>query len=212
MNRGKKNDWGTVQPIETVANGMTRREAARRLLGAVSTGAFLRFGVAEHPVWKHLADEEVLHRAESAGAASSPKFLNAQQYSSLVTIGEAIVPGSTKANVAEFIDLLLSVDAEKNQKEFLKSLQRVESESQKKFAKNFSGLSEAQRSDLLGTFTELTAAGGETEADAAFKNLKVWISGAYYSSEVGIKELGWTPNRFFPQFPGCEHAEGHGSD
>jgi hypothetical protein len=39
--------------------------------------------------------------------------------------------------------------------------------------------------------------------------LKGWISVAYYSSEIGMKELGWTPDRVFASFPGCEHPEGH---
>jgi hypothetical protein len=42
-----------------------------------------------------------------------------------------------------------------------------------------------------------------------FENLKGWISGAYYSSEVGMRELGWTGDRVFASFPGCEHTEGH---
>jgi hypothetical protein len=32
---------------------------------------------------------------------------------------------------------------------------------------------------------------------------------AYYSSEVGMKELGWTDENYFAGFPGCEHAGGH---
>ena len=33
--------------------------------------------------------------------------------------------------------------------------------------------------------------------------------GAYYSSEIGMRELGWTENRFFASFPGCTHPGGH---
>jgi hypothetical protein len=42
-----------------------------------------------------------------------------------------------------------------------------------------------------------------------FENLKGWVSGAYYSSEMGMKELGWTGDRVFAGFPGCAHPEGH---
>jgi len=42
-----------------------------------------------------------------------------------------------------------------------------------------------------------------------FENLKGWIVGAYYSSEVGMRELGWTGDFFFDSFPGCEHPGGH---
>jgi len=40
-----------------------------------------------------------------------------------------------------------------------------------------------------------------------FENLKGWISGAYYSSEMGMRELGWTEDRVFGSFPGCEHRK-----
>lgn len=187
--------------LEATQTGMTRREAARRLLGAVSAGALFPFGEADHPVWKHLENDGLMEAAEASGAEASHKFLNTQQLASLTAIAEAIVPGSTKAKVAEFLDLLLGVDLKKNQTEFVDSLEQVESESRRKFAKGFGALTETQQSEVL------TA----TEPSAAFKNLKTWVSGAYYSSEIGMRELGWTPNRFFPQFPGCEHSEEHAS-
>ena len=40
-------------------------------------------------------------------------------------------------------------------------------------------------------------------------HLKGWIAGAYYSSEMGMKELGWTGNFTYEDFPGCQHPEGH---
>lgn len=201
MKSAKEQNSGPEQiPADTI--GMTRREAARRLLGVVSAGAFLQFGTVDHPIWKHLANDSLLHKVEAAGSAAATRFLNAQQYSSLVAIAETIVPGSTKAHVAEFVDLLLGVDAEKNQTEFLESLKLVESECHTKFSKAFSALTESQKSELLARMEE----------KPAFKNLKTWVSGAYYSSEIGMRELGWTPNRFFPQFPGCEHSGDHASD
>lgn len=187
--------------LEVVRSGMTRREAARRLLGAVSAGALFPFAAADHPVWKHLADDALLNAADTSGAETTQRFLNAQQYASLVAIAETMVPGATKAKVAEFVDLLLGVDTKKNQTEFVDSLEQIESESQKRFAKGYTALMEPQKSEVL------TAA----EPSSAFKNLKTWVSGAYYSSEIGMKELGWTPDRFFPQFPGCEHSEEHTS-
>lgn len=42
-----------------------------------------------------------------------------------------------------------------------------------------------------------------------FDHLKDWISMAYYSSEPGMKELGWTGDNFFATFTGCNHAGGH---
>jgi len=128
------------------------------------------------------------------------------------------VPGSTKAQVNRFIDLLLSVDTPEHKKSFVDSLSAFEAESQKRFAKVFPALDEDQKKQLL---TEASAATAKANSDGAaaeenparlhkhFENLKGWVSGAYYSSEIGMKELGWTPDRVFASFPGCEHPEGH---
>jgi hypothetical protein len=40
-----------------------------------------------------------------------------------------------------------------------------------------------------------------------FELLKGWISSAYYSSEAGLKELGYTGQMFFQTFPDCAHPE-----
>ena len=34
----------------------------------------------------------------------------------------------------------------------------------------------------------------------------MFISGAYYSSEPGMRELGWTGNVMHEKFAGCEHG------
>ena len=39
---------------------------------------------------------------------------------------------------------------------------------------------------------EASAEGSSSRLRPAFQNLKTWISGAYYSSEPGMRELGWT--------------------
>ena len=38
-------------------------------------------------------------------------------------------------------------------------------------------------------------------------HLKGWIAGAYYSSEAGLKELGYTGQMFFASFPDCTHED-----
>ena len=40
-----------------------------------------------------------------------------------------------------------------------------------------------------------------------FDHLKGWIAGAYYSSEAGLKELGYTGQLFFTSFPDCDHKD-----
>ncbi|MET0556855.1 MAG: hypothetical protein ABW221_27690, partial [Vicinamibacteria bacterium] len=40
-----------------------------------------------------------------------------------------------------------------------------------------------------------------------FDHLKRWIADSYYTSEAGLKELGYTGNMMFVEFPDCKHPE-----
>lgn len=197
---------------------LTRREMVQRLLASAGAGAAWPLLADSHPIRELLRNDAVLDEAESLGATDwKPVFLGTEQNASLIALGESIVPGSTKAQVNRFIDLLLSVDTTEHRKNFVDSLMAIEAESQKRFGKGFPALEASQRNMLL---TDASAhAPKEDSSDSIrkerqnlhkhFENLKGWISGAYYSSEMGMRELGWTPDRVFASFPGCEHPEGH---
>jgi hypothetical protein len=191
--------------------GISRREAARRLLAAIGTGAVLPWSVSGHPVWKHLKDEALMDRAGALAADARLHFLEVQQFESLSSLAELIVPGSGDAKVAGFIDLLLSAEKAKHQKEFLNSLAAFDAESSKKYGKKFTAISRAEQNEVLVHASTLQKSDqSEAPLREGFENLREWISGAYYSSEKGMRELGWTPNRVFAEFPSCPHGAGHG--
>jgi hypothetical protein len=184
---------------------LSRREMARRLLGV--TGAWSLGGL--HPVWGHLLNGTPLLFHGDIDLASpnwKPLFLAPEQNEALQSLSEAIVPGSTTALVNRFIDLLLSVESPARQQEFIASLSAVQMEGDRQFGKSLQGLSVSQRNSLL---TVVSTSPENSTTRESFEDLKEWIVGAYYSSETGMKELGWTPNRFFPSFPGCTHPEEH---
>jgi Gluconate 2-dehydrogenase subunit 3 len=197
---------------------LTRREMVRRLLAAAGAGTAWPLVAASHPIHDLLRNEAVLGEAENLGAADwKPLVLDAQQDETLLALAERIVPGSTKGQVNRFIDLLLSVDTAEHKQKFAESLAAFQAESQKRFGKGFPALDASQQNLLLTDASAHPAiedssgsAGGENRAlYKDFENLKGWVSGAYYSSEMGMRELGWTPDRVFASFPACEHPEGH---
>jgi hypothetical protein len=181
---------------------LSRREVARRLLGV--TAAWSLGGL--HPVWGHLLNQPLLAQADTdlASADWKPLFLQPEQHEALQAFSEATVPGSTNALVSRFIDLLLSVDT--HQQKFLASLSAIQAEANRQFGIALQKLSASQLDSLL---TVLSASPEDSAIRGSFEDLKEWVVGSYYSSEMGMKELGWTPNRFFPSFPGCTHAEEH---
>ena len=210
---------------------LTRREMVQRLLAGFGAGAAWPVVAAAHPIHVHLANGAILEEAEKLGAADwEPLFLRAEQNEALVALSEGIIPGSIKAQVNRFIDLLLSVDTTEHQQRFAESLEAFDAEARKRFGKRFAVLDEGQRNTLLNEASARPANARAVESDSSaedgssvgaagknqrvlydhFGNLKGWISGAYYSSEAGMRELGWNGEYVFESFPGCEHPDGHG--
>jgi hypothetical protein len=123
------------------------------------------------------------------------------------------------------VDSLLAVDTRERQGRFLTALGAHEGESLRRFGKPFKAATPAQQDEVLtaastapsgrkdwiwtpGTPLERPPSGPEevTLRDH-FDHLKGWIAGAYYSSEAGLKELGYTGQMFFTEFPDCKHGE-----
>ncbi len=211
--------------------GLSRREMVQRLFGGAGAAVVVPGVSGTHPVHKHLADAAVLVRADAQAAEKewSPAFLDAHQNETLIVLAELIVPGSAQAQVNRFIDLLLGASTPDDQKKFVASLSAFDAEGLRRYNHPFKDLSNEQQTKIL---TDASTEGTEeapvsrrrrrrspsTETEPAtsdqalrnhFENLKGWITGAYYSSEAGMRELGWTGNFVFESFPGCPHPEGH---
>jgi hypothetical protein len=185
---------------------VSRRELAHTLLSSLAAGMITPPFSPLHPIHKHLLNEVLLDSADKALAAGSykPGFLSATQFAAVDKLSEAIVPGSHKAQSAEFIDLILSVDSPKHQEAFAASLSGLEAAATKTFNKGIASLSRSEMQQLLQA-----ASASESPELEHFENLKEWSAGAYYSSEIGMRELGWTPDRVFPSYPACTHEESH---
>jgi|HubBroStandDraft_4_1064222.scaffolds.fasta_scaffold02372_5 hypothetical protein len=214
-----------------VGRALTRREMVERMLSGMGAAVAWPLVAASHPIHKLFSDGAILLQADAqmASAVWKPLFLNAPQNEALAALSEIIVPGSAKAQVNRFIDLLLSVDTPANQKKFLASIAAMDEESQKRFGHPFAALTGDQQNELLTTASkpyggdsgddDKDPEGQDSEGKHAgetrpslhhhFNNLKGWISGAYYSSETGMTELGWTGEYSFENYPSCQHAEEH---
>jgi hypothetical protein len=167
--------------------------------------------------------------AAAAQAAAPVGFLDANQLETLASLAEAVVPGSTEAGVAAFVDQLLAVDTRERQRSFLSAMGALQAESLSRFGKPWLSLDAAQKTVLLTTLS--TGAKSRTPRywkpgepvlvpdpeklpptlRDRFDLLKERIATAYYSSEKGMKELGWTGQMVHEAFPGCTHPGGHAS-
>jgi hypothetical protein len=200
------------------------------LVGAFGAGFVLPFLAEGHPMHDHLADQSKVGTADAQAARPdyAPEFLDPHQLETLEALAERIIPGSTKARVAPFLDSLLSVSVAASQRRLVSSLGAFEMLAIERHQKPWKALSAAQQDELLthastaasGQATPPPDGGSRGVAPPAgrltirdfFDDLRGWISGAYYSSEIGMRELGWTGQMMFDKLPGCEHPGGHRGD
>lgn len=156
-------------------------------------------------------------------ALSAPAFLDERQLETLKSLAEAIVPGSSEARVAPFVDRLLAVEPRERQQEFLTALGAIQAESIARFGRSWLSLEAPEQNALLtaaatgpSSRTRRYGVAGEPEFTPRtlrdrFDLIKERIATAYYSSEKGMRELGWTGQMVHAELPGCTHPDGHGS-
>jgi hypothetical protein len=211
----------------------TRREILQALIASIGASAVVPGLAASHPFGRHLADPMTLDQADAKAkeASDKPEFLDRHQFETLQMLAERIVPGSTRAKSAEFLDQLLAVESPDDQRSFLTALGMLEGQALARANRPWKQLSEADEIAILTAASTMASgkppARAWTKGDSVvvespapqtptltlrdhFDLLKGWIAGAYYSSEIGMRELGWTGNMFHRTYPGCEHPDGHG--
>jgi hypothetical protein len=205
-----------------------RRQVLQVLAGSVGAGLAAPSLASAETAHAHPQAAAAAPAAETAAAL--PGFLDAKQLETLASIAEAVVPGSTEAGVAAFVDRLLAVETRDKQREFLSALGALQAESLTRFGKTWLSLDAQQKVVLLTAISTGPSAttprywkAGEPVLLPAppekrpptlrdrFEQLKDRIAQAYYSSEKGMKELGWTGNMVHAAYPGCTHDGGHRS-
>lgn len=115
--------------------------------------------------------------------------MSADQNANLAAIGEAIVPGSAAADCNRVIDRVLAIESAKNQSDLKTALDAFDS---------FRSQKPEQQAEILGT---ASTAGNKLEPH--FQLIKEWVAATYWSSEPGLKELGWNGQMAWANYPGC---------
>lgn len=201
-----------------------RRLVLQALAGGVGTGlAIPGLGTADES-HRHVAEQARLEAAAEAAAAAGPLpgFFSPAQKETLASLAEAIVPGSAKADVAGFLDRLLAVDSAAGQRAFLAALGAIEGVAIARHGRAWRSLDAAQQTELLTAISTGPSSGATRYPVPAavppgpaptlrdrFDHLKARIATAYFTSEPGLRELGWKGEPIHEAFTGCPHPAGH---
>jgi hypothetical protein len=214
------------QPSKSL-KGLTRREVLQRSLVVMGATFATPLVAGAHPVVRHLS---MLASAQGVPdeANWSPRFLNAGQNNVLVAISDRMLPGARAAHVNRTIDWVMTVESDENRKLLTRALASIDTQAVKQLHSGIAKLSPDQVDEVLSFCSEQEPPHAEHDDDSAgwklnqrtpltgapnlrdhFEYLKGWIVASYYSSEAGLRELGWDGVNYYESPAECEHAEGH---
>jgi hypothetical protein len=209
---------------------LTRREVLQRVFAGMGASLAVPLAFGAHPVMRHRS--RLASTQTTAGNAEdanwSPQFFSAEQNDALIAIAERMLPGSGSAHVNRVVDLLMTVETDENRKLFTAALTALDGQAGKQFHSEIAKLSPGQINEVLAFCAEQEPPHAEHNDDAPgwklnertpltaapnlrdhFENLKGWIVATYYSSEAGLRELGWNDDYYFDGPADCKHADEH---
>jgi gluconate 2-dehydrogenase gamma chain len=175
----------------------------------VSAGAALKIipiQAAEHA--HRIVQQE---KAASPSGAYTPKFFTEHQYKTLISLCQTIIPademigGAVEAGAPEFIDLLTS-ENEAYQRRLGGGLIWLDATCGKSYGKVYLDCPVEQQKEMLDLIAYRKTAKADSSLNPGvefFDFLRNLTADGFFTSEIGVKYLGYIGNDYLPEFPGC---------
>ncbi|PYU39154.1 MAG: transcriptional initiation protein Tat [Acidobacteria bacterium] len=192
-----------------VNEGITRRDILRTLAVGAVGGSVLQVIPAKAAEYIH----QMVHKEKAAAPAGkySPKYFSAPHYATLIALCDFIIPkdeksgGAVEAGAPEFIDLHTSENPE-YQLKLGGGLFWLDGFCTDRHANVFVECTPEQKKEVL----DLIAFRKNAKQDAAlsqgvafFSFLRRLTCDGFYTSKIGIADLGYIGNTSVREFPGC---------
>jgi gluconate 2-dehydrogenase gamma chain len=185
---------------------VSRRDVLKSLTIGVMAGSVLSVIPVEAAEHAHN-----MVAAEKAAGLYKPKFFSAGQYKTLQALSQLIIPpdgdtgGALEAGAPEFIDLLTS-ESDEYQLKLGGGLMWLDSTCVDRYEKAFVDCAPAQQKEILDLLAYRK--NGLTHPEISqgiefFSFLRNLVSDGFFTSEIGIKYLGYIGNTHLKEFPGC---------
>jgi gluconate 2-dehydrogenase gamma chain len=187
---------------------ISRREVLRALSAGAFAGSVLCVIPAEAAGHAH---RMVLDEKRGAAGAYAPKFFSAQQYKMLQALCQTIIPadgdmgGALEAGAPEFIDLITSENAE-YQWALTGGLMWLDSTCMDRYGRGYLECSAGQQKEILDLIAyrkNMISDPSVSQGVEFFSVLRNLTADGFFTSEIGIKYLGYIGNTFLKEFPGC---------
>ncbi len=184
------------------------RRSALTLFASVPAAAAL----AWTPVEAERAAEQAQQSRRTAaerGTAFTPKFFTAHEYATVAVLVDLIIPSddrsgsATEAGVPEFMDFMM-LDQPARQTAMRGGLALVDRIGEERFGKRFIECGGAQRREILDDIAYPSKAPALlSQAVAFFTSFRDLTASGFWTTKMGIADLGYQGNEFVPVWNGC---------
>jgi gluconate 2-dehydrogenase gamma chain len=205
-------DSGSESAERTPSAAPVSRRAALKVLGAVPIAGALGSSIAWGQQAAPQQGQPMTHPAPSAGAPAKRAFFTAAEWRTVSVLADDIIPrdarsgSATDAGVPAYIDFQLSVPETSESERYAMrgGLAWLNTESRKRFKKNYASLTESQRHAILDDIAWPAKAKPEFSHGAAFYGrFRDFVGSGFFSSAMGWKDLRYEGNVFNPNWQGC---------
>jgi hypothetical protein len=193
---------------------VSRRDVLRTLTAGVTAGSVLR--VIPLQAAQHAHQMVKQKKAAAPSGSYAPKYFTAHQYKTLRALCQTIFPpdeqagGALEAGAPEFIDLLTSENKD-YQRRLGGGIIWLDAACAGRFGNVYLECAPADQKSIL----DLIAYRQNAEKDASlsagvhfFEFLRNLTADGFFTSEIGIKYLGYVGNDYLAEFPGCPPVPG----
>jgi gluconate 2-dehydrogenase subunit 3-like protein len=191
-----------------MTKSISRRDVLRTLGMGAMAGSVLRVIPMQAAEYAH---NMVQAEKASAGGGYTPKFFSQRQYRTLQALCETIIPaedglgGAIEAGAPEFIDLLSSENPE-YQLKLGGGLMWLDSACSDRYGKVYLECSPEQQKQVLDQIAYRRNALADPRLSQGidfFSFLRMMTVDGFFTSEIGIKYLGYIGNKYMKSFAGC---------
>jgi gluconate 2-dehydrogenase gamma chain len=192
-----------------MASRISRRDVLKSLGMGVAATSVLRVIPAQAAEYAHhmIAAE----KAAALAKGYTPKFFSAHDYKTLQTLCQTIFPadaesgGAIEAGAPEFIDLLTSENRD-YQRILGGGIMWLDNTCSDRYEKVYLDCSPQQQKEILDKIAYRKNASSDATLSQGvefFSFLRNMTADGFFTSEIGIKYLGYVGSSYLTEFPGC---------
>ena len=189
-------------------NRLSRREMLKRT-GLTAAGAGF---VPASALAQQAPAQEHQHKAQAEPRPSGPyerKYFNEHEFKTLQALSDWIIPpdeksqGGVAGGTAELIDLMAGSD-EELQISFSGGLGWLDSQMRRRVGKAFTAATKHEQRQILDLIAYRKNDSAELGPGIEFFSLmREWTVDAFYTSKVGIEDVGYGGNDALSEYHGC---------